>query len=339
MGGGLLQAVGRDDFRFAMKASAICVDGEWRDVYKDPITDVGKRSKRGRLALTLDFETVRLEELGERGNLLVSVFRDGRLLRDYGFDEVRNTRVVFSTHRYEGLDKIKVVPKGLIKNKGNKMNNVDLEKVLKICKSKIDNKEDAFAYLERNFSDSLLDKEMNQLENDINQYLFFKEELSGKNKKYWMLICNPLDWGEGEKPFKVNKLLYELDKESWTINKNTDITHKMKKGHKGIIKVSKDNRIEDERCDDEGNIVEKLISGIYGTFEVVEDEDGDCTYEVENGEWFVNIKMINNFYKEDKIIDKEDAIRYLGKDIFFSRPSRDILEKSYVEIIDFQKTL
>ena len=90
MGGGLLQAVGRDDFRFAMKASAICVDGEWRDVYKDPITDVGKRSKRGRLALTRSFETVRLEELGERGNLLVPVFRDGRLLRNFGFDEVRS---------------------------------------------------------------------------------------------------------------------------------------------------------------------------------------------------------------------------------------------------------
>jgi nicotinamide phosphoribosyltransferase len=89
MGGGLLQAVGRDDFRFAMKASAICVDGEWRDVYKDPVTDVGKRSKRGRLALTSSFETVRLEELGERENLLVSVFKNGRLLKDYGFDEVR----------------------------------------------------------------------------------------------------------------------------------------------------------------------------------------------------------------------------------------------------------
>jgi len=88
MGGGLLQAVGRDDFRFAMKASAICVDGEWRDVYKDPITDSGKRSKRGRLALTESFETVRVEELdGE--NLLVPVFRDGVLLRDYSFDEVR----------------------------------------------------------------------------------------------------------------------------------------------------------------------------------------------------------------------------------------------------------
>jgi nicotinamide phosphoribosyltransferase len=90
MGGGLLQAVGRDDFRFAMKASAICVDGEWRDVYKDPITDVGKRSKRGRLALTLDFETVRLEELGDRGNLLKIVLKNGKLLKDYTFDEVRD---------------------------------------------------------------------------------------------------------------------------------------------------------------------------------------------------------------------------------------------------------
>jgi len=89
MGGGLLQQPNRDDFRFAMKASAICVDGEWRDVYKDPITDVGKRSKRGRLALSEGFETLRVEELGERENLLEVVFRDGRLLRDYGFDEVR----------------------------------------------------------------------------------------------------------------------------------------------------------------------------------------------------------------------------------------------------------
>ncbi len=94
MGGGLLQAVGRDDFRFAMKASAICVDGEWRDVYKDPITDSGKRSKRGRLALTLDFETVRVEELEGRESLLKPVFRDGWLLRDYGFEEVRENHLI-----------------------------------------------------------------------------------------------------------------------------------------------------------------------------------------------------------------------------------------------------
>jgi len=41
------------------------------------------------LALTETFETVRVEELGERENLLVPVFRDGKLLKDYSFDEVR----------------------------------------------------------------------------------------------------------------------------------------------------------------------------------------------------------------------------------------------------------
>jgi len=33
--------------------------------------------------------TPRVEELGEKKNLLAPVFRDGVLLRDYGFDEVK----------------------------------------------------------------------------------------------------------------------------------------------------------------------------------------------------------------------------------------------------------
>ncbi len=41
------------------------------------------------LFLTCDFETVRVEELKGRESLLRVVFRDGKLLRDYGFDEVR----------------------------------------------------------------------------------------------------------------------------------------------------------------------------------------------------------------------------------------------------------
>lgn len=52
MGGGMLQHFDRDVLRFAMKASAIKRAGrDWEDVYKDPITDHGKRSKRGRLEL------------------------------------------------------------------------------------------------------------------------------------------------------------------------------------------------------------------------------------------------------------------------------------------------
>jgi nicotinamide phosphoribosyltransferase len=47
-GGALLQQVNRDTLAFAMKCSAIKVNGVWRDVFKDPVTDSGKRSKRGR---------------------------------------------------------------------------------------------------------------------------------------------------------------------------------------------------------------------------------------------------------------------------------------------------
>jgi nicotinamide phosphoribosyltransferase len=51
MGGGLLQKVNRDTFKFAMKASAALINGNLREVYKDPITDSGKKSKRGILDL------------------------------------------------------------------------------------------------------------------------------------------------------------------------------------------------------------------------------------------------------------------------------------------------
>lgn len=49
-GGGLLQQMDRDTCKYAFKCSAVKVNGEWRDVYKDPVTDPGKVSKRGRIS-------------------------------------------------------------------------------------------------------------------------------------------------------------------------------------------------------------------------------------------------------------------------------------------------
>ena len=51
MGGGLLQRLDRDTQKFALKCSAARIDGRWIDVYKDPVTDKGKESKRGRMTL------------------------------------------------------------------------------------------------------------------------------------------------------------------------------------------------------------------------------------------------------------------------------------------------
>ena len=90
-GGSLLQKLNRDTQKFAFKCSYVEVNGERRDVYKDPITDAGKASKRGRLALVktdAGFSTISAADAEQRDEL-VEVFRDGEVLRTYTFDEVR----------------------------------------------------------------------------------------------------------------------------------------------------------------------------------------------------------------------------------------------------------
>lgn len=85
--------------QFAMKAPAIRISKQWSDVFKEPVTDSGKRSKRGRLALIPDeasIKTVRESELQGRENLLRPVFRNGKILVSEDFDTIR--RRSFSTN-------------------------------------------------------------------------------------------------------------------------------------------------------------------------------------------------------------------------------------------------
>lgn len=94
MGGALLQAIDRDTLKFAMKASAACVNGVWRDVFKDPITDKGKTSKKGIQAVvyyhvTNQYITIREDHLDGRVNHLEVVFENGKLIREQTFDEIR----------------------------------------------------------------------------------------------------------------------------------------------------------------------------------------------------------------------------------------------------------
>lgn len=93
-GGALLQIVNRDDQKFAMKCSAARVNGKWVDVYKDPITDPGKQSKKGRLALVRndegEFFTCRSQYLEEwEKDELRVVFIDGNLAKQQTFDQIR----------------------------------------------------------------------------------------------------------------------------------------------------------------------------------------------------------------------------------------------------------
>jgi nicotinamide phosphoribosyltransferase len=97
MGGGLLQKVDRDTLKYAMKASARQdTNGDWHDIYKDPITDKGKTSKKGRLGLiescgvgSCSYRTVPKHIADAKENLLREVYKNSKLLVDDSFDEIR----------------------------------------------------------------------------------------------------------------------------------------------------------------------------------------------------------------------------------------------------------
>lgn len=86
-GGALLQQVNRDTLRFAMKCSSIGFENpdgsvNWRDVYKDPVTDSGKRSLRGH------FNSEYVSDNGKNYKLRVR-YIDGRRVNETNLAEIR----------------------------------------------------------------------------------------------------------------------------------------------------------------------------------------------------------------------------------------------------------
>lgn len=95
IGGALLQKIDRDTLKFAYKCSAIVSDGKLIEVYKQPITDSGKNSKRGRLDLVRSgggFETVKLDTAEQRSapnSAMRTVYENGDLLIDDDLETIR----------------------------------------------------------------------------------------------------------------------------------------------------------------------------------------------------------------------------------------------------------
>lgn len=100
MGGALLQQVNRDTQKFAFKASLAVINGVEHEVFKQPKTDTGKNSKRGRLALVRTnhgYSTVPLHQgIGNPDDILVPVFLDGKVITDQTFDDIRERAAIES---------------------------------------------------------------------------------------------------------------------------------------------------------------------------------------------------------------------------------------------------
>ncbi len=105
MGGALLQKVDRDTQKFAIKCSSIVINGEEVEVQKNPIeinergerVQSFKKSKAGRLKLIQhvdeynnsdEYETIQhCKDFS--GDILVNIFENGHILKEWTFEEVR----------------------------------------------------------------------------------------------------------------------------------------------------------------------------------------------------------------------------------------------------------
>lgn len=85
----------RDTFGFAMKATSVVVDGERREIFKDPITDDGvKKSAKGLIRVDkVNGEFVLCDQVSEKeeekGALKV-IYKDGQFMNEINLTQIRN---------------------------------------------------------------------------------------------------------------------------------------------------------------------------------------------------------------------------------------------------------
>jgi nicotinamide phosphoribosyltransferase len=91
--GGILRFCTRDTLGFAIKATNVIVNGESKAIYKDPVTDSGKKSHRGLLTLEMKdgcyVTRDEVTEAEESEGLLKTVFLNGKILVDQDLETIR----------------------------------------------------------------------------------------------------------------------------------------------------------------------------------------------------------------------------------------------------------
>ena len=89
MGGALLQKLDRDTLKFALKCSAIEINGAWFDVKKDPITDSGKASKGGRVTAVEKNGEIVSGLIDSPDDIMYTVYKNGDLVVEDFFEEMK----------------------------------------------------------------------------------------------------------------------------------------------------------------------------------------------------------------------------------------------------------
>lgn len=92
--GAFMYGVTRDNYSWACKATACINNGQFREIFKDPVTDSGsKKSAKGLLRVDkIDNKFILKDGCSwdeEGGGELIPVFKDGKLLQDWSLSQIR----------------------------------------------------------------------------------------------------------------------------------------------------------------------------------------------------------------------------------------------------------
>ncbi len=90
-GTNLVNDFDRDTLRFAIKCSSATIGGKETDVYKDPVTDTSKKSKRGRVTTIITPEEILVPGYDNEMPITLEVaFHNGRIYSETSLDGIRN---------------------------------------------------------------------------------------------------------------------------------------------------------------------------------------------------------------------------------------------------------
>jgi hypothetical protein len=148
---------------------------------------------------------------------------------------------------------------------------------------------------------------------------------------YWILITAPDKWfcESCDENANVNEDLLNLDEQSWHVRE--DYFKNAKINDECIIKVGEDKRSIERRTLDNGEVVDVLESGIYALGKISKELYFDGSYEV-GRRHRIAIKITQNLFKENRIIDADMAKKILGND-FTAQSSKKIDEEKYNQIV------
>lgn len=158
---------------------------------------------------------------------------------------------------------------------------------------------------------------------------------NGSNMNYWLIIGAPDKWfcDKCNDNASVNSVLEELDIQSWRVREA--YFRDVKIGDKCIIKIGEDKRSIERRTLESNEVVDVLEAGIYALAEI-----SKVLYLDEEDEQFrIQIKVIKNLFKNQKIITRDMSEKILGSD-YRSMSSKQIEKEKYdkvLSIIDIEE--